>query len=472
MVFKSNFRWFHVLDDLHDRYGDYVRVGPRELSISDPDAITPVLGLSSKTTKGPFYGSLEQTVHTTRDRRFHRQRRRVWDNGFKESLALFGPRIEGFTDSLLNRIEENTAQAVAINEICEHYSYDVMSALAFGKTTGFTEGKSTDTAKKVIVGIRKGVEGMSLLLHVPWILSMLKRCSRVPSPMKFFNDWSAEQVELRRRIANPEPDLMGHLMKNTPNDRQGKILLDAEARLIIGAGSDTTGAALSLIFIYLAMHPSALDDIRKEMDAVFAASQYSCLRRQPVLDSVLNEVLRLHPPVLFGAQRVTPPEGLQIGAVFVPGNAVVSIPPYRLARDPRNYAFPDSFIPERWTSRPELVRNRAAFIPFSTRPYNCAGKNLAMTELRSVVARVTGDYDVGFPVEDKFDEEAFFERMTDHFTIGVPRQNLIFSGPVSESVPTSTVAVNLKDVKRLEFLQPSTDADLADPQVYGNFRDY
>lgn len=57
--------------------------GPRELVIFDAEAITPVLGFASITGKGPFYDSMETSVNTTRDKEFHRKRRKVWDNAFK-----------------------------------------------------------------------------------------------------------------------------------------------------------------------------------------------------------------------------------------------------------------------------------------------------------------------------------------------------------------------------------------------------
>jgi hypothetical protein len=57
--------------------------GPRELSITDPNAINAIYGFSSKTFKGPFYDSMEESVNTTRDKVFHKQRRIVWDSSMK-----------------------------------------------------------------------------------------------------------------------------------------------------------------------------------------------------------------------------------------------------------------------------------------------------------------------------------------------------------------------------------------------------
>lgn len=96
--------------------------------------------------------------------------------------------------------------------------------------------------------------------------------------------------------------------------------------------------------------------------------------------------MRLYPAIPSGLQRVTPPEGLQIGDIHVPGDTIITVPTYTLNRgkfrahlrpgrvgltslghalDPRFYVHPDDFIPERWTTRPELTKDPSLFVPFS-----------------------------------------------------------------------------------------------------------
>lgn len=58
----------------------------------------------------------------------------------------------------------------------------------------------------------------------------------------------------------------------------------------------------------------------------------SAVSELPYLDAVINETLRLHPPVPSGLQRITPPEGLFIGETFVPGNTVVQAPSHTMFR--------------------------------------------------------------------------------------------------------------------------------------------
>jgi cytochrome P450 len=87
----------------------------------------------------------------------------------QEALADYGPSIEGFTDTLLARIEKNEGKPVVLNDLCIHYSYDVMSALAFGDSTHFLEGKSTEVATKILNNITEGIVAVGALLHVPWV---------------------------------------------------------------------------------------------------------------------------------------------------------------------------------------------------------------------------------------------------------------------------------------------------------------
>lgn len=100
------------------------------------------------------------------------------------------------------------------------------------------------------------------------------------------------------------------------------------------------------------------------------------------------------------------------------------MPPFAINRDARNFVDPDSFIPERWTDRPGLVLNKSAFNPFSTGPYNCVGKGLAMMELRSVVRRVVNEFDLVLP--EGFVEQAYWDAIKEHFTAGPPRQLVRF----------------------------------------------
>lgn len=218
-------------------------------------------------------------------------------------------------------------------------------------------------------------------------------------------------------------DLVSYLITKTPNTPSGRSLLHGESRLIISAGSETTSTALTFILIHLATHPSYLSTLRKALHTN-TSSSYDPQHPLPLLDAIIQESMRLRPSVFFGAQRVTPPKGMTINNRFIPGNTIITMPPYAMNRDARSFMYPDEFIPERWTTKPELVLNQSAFNPFSTGPYNCVGKGLAMMELRSVVGRVVREFDILLP--EGFSGETYWRGVKDHFTAGPPAQMVRF----------------------------------------------
>ncbi|MYK33202.1 MAG: cytochrome P450 [Boseongicola sp. SB0670_bin_30] len=61
----------------------------------------------------------------------------------------------------------------------------------------------------------------------------------------------------------------------------------------------------------------------------------------------------------------------------------------------------DRFDPERWLVKPEDRRgphDHRAFVPFGAGPRFCPGRNLAMLEIRAVLAMLCGNFDV-LPVD-------------------------------------------------------------------------
>lgn len=152
----------------------------------------------------------------------------------------------------------------------------------------------------------------------------------------------------------------------------GRGIFDAEARGAIppdtaghiihqylGAGVDTTVAAIGNLVALFAHHPDQLALVRESPALVPAA---------------FNEVLRFWAPVHAWGRRVTRdvtiegseiPAGAQVAILFGAGN-----------RDPRHYENPDAFLVE---------RNPVDHLSFGYGPHGCAGQGLARLEAHAVI---------------------------------------------------------------------------------------
>lgn len=201
-VIGTRWHWHKVQQDLQKQYGDYVRTGPRELSIFNPDAVQSVLGFQSKTSKGPFYDVMEKSLHLNRDKPWHRQRRKVWDNAMKTSLSNFAPRIEELCDQLLIRLRQTNGSPILLLETMTYFSYDAMSALAFGKPMGFTKGESSEVADSILNTFTQGVSALGIMYHMPWLMNALGVLTSLAGPMKDWTDWSVSQMKARMAVSS------------------------------------------------------------------------------------------------------------------------------------------------------------------------------------------------------------------------------------------------------------------------------
>lgn len=178
-----------------------------------------------------------------------------------------------------------------------------------------------------------------------------------------------------------------------------------ESNLLIIAGSDTTSTALASAFFYLPHNPRTLQKLTQEIRSTFA--EVEDIKSGPALNSctylraVIDEGMRLSPPVGGMLPREVLTGGIDIDGVHVPEGIVVGTPHYTLHHNPAYFPAPFLFRPERWiaASSPEVTEEsvalaQSAFCPFSVGPRGCIGKGLAYTELSESLARAVFMYDM------------------------------------------------------------------------------
>jgi tryprostatin B 6-hydroxylase len=93
---------------------------------------------------------------------------------------------------------------------------------------------------------------------------------------------------------------------------------------------------LSSIIFELCLHPEQIEQLRKLLAPFMTDPSGDVLSEKIAhidhLNGVIYEALRLHPPVPAIIQRKTPPQGIVIDDVFVPGNTSVFCPQYVVGR--------------------------------------------------------------------------------------------------------------------------------------------
>ncbi|KAL7951919.1 cytochrome P450 [Trichoderma barbatum] len=392
---------------LHDQYGPYVRVGPSELSIRDPKGVIALHGPASKCEKGANYDLTKPmtSLHMFRDRSLHNDLRRVWSQAFSDrALRGYEQRMREYRNVLFDRITAAEGQPIDVAKWFRFYSFDVMGDLAFGKSFNMLEKSQNHWAIELLDA---GVFPLALQLPV-WLLRLGMSIPILARDWWKFVGFCRDSLQSRLKCEPEVPDIMSTLLeplKGREPSQEETDLLIGDAQLIIGAGSHTTAASMASIVYELAKHPQHIEKLRQELVHLVRDSRLDAspdeLAHLEHLNAVINETMRLHPPVPTTIYRLTPPEGVMIGSVHVPGSISVMCPQYALGRYEAVYSKADSFVPERWSQFPDMIKDKDAFAPFSTGPYGCIGKRLALMDIRQMISRLVWTFDIAFaPGED------------------------------------------------------------------------
>ncbi|KPI44659.1 Tryprostatin B 6-hydroxylase [Cyphellophora attinorum] len=398
---RADSAWF--IDRLHKKYGEYVRIGPNLLSIADPDMVEPIHAPGTRFTKGQWYDVAKPltTVQQMREKHMHdRHRKSAWDPAFTaSSLRNYDPRILKHANKLMSHLRNTSGQSVNATQWMSFFSFDVMGDLSFGKHFGLLETGKPHLYMELVHtnGRAFGVFGScGWLLHTVMAL--------IPeewTPMNKMLLYSREAIKDRKAYEPALPDIMSSLLK------VDRFMSSAKDEDLLLEGNKLRQELVE-------------NGIRD--DDTFEVSKVAKL---PYLNAVIDEALRMHPPTPGGLHRKPPPEGVRLGDHYIPGEIQVLTPTHSIQHSIRAFVKPDEFIPERWTTQPELILNKQAFFPFSMNSWGCIGKQLAYNELRTVVSKLVLGFDMTFaPGEDGTD---ILTKSQDVFTVTCAPLHLVFT---------------------------------------------
>jgi len=197
----------------------------------------------------------------------------------------------------------------------------------------------------------------------------------------------------------PQDDLLAMLL-SLRDESSDAALTEAEVfdqcMVTFQAGHETSATALLWWSRLLAEHPQAAARAQAEVDAALGgrAPGPEDLPSLPWLAATLKEAMRMYPPVPALMTRRTTAD-LQVGGWSIARGTLVRITPWVLQRDPRSFASPDQFQPDRFL--PGAAPPRGAYIPFGTGPRVCIGQHFAMLEMTLVAALLLQRYTLALP---------------------------------------------------------------------------
>ncbi|KAM0697135.1 hypothetical protein Q7P36_003206 [Cladosporium allicinum] len=401
------------LPAMHAKYGSAVRTSPNHISYIGAAAFKDIYGFGKKgLEKDPqFYGKPLNKVDSiiTADDAGHSRQRKILSNSFSDrALKEQEPLLKRWVELMRAKMLES-AEAGRDADLLKFYNcttFDIMGDLSFAESLGMLEGSDYSPWVKVIFqGIKTGTRLRSIKMMSKFTNYLMEEWVFKSEAVraKQFEHWNYSKERVNRRLArNPDrPDLWTKILEKGAPDEPTGLSLDenhSTGSLFMLAGTETTATALSGTTYHLLMNPDKLDILQREIRSAFTSLDdmtLESLARQKYLMAVLQEGLRMYPPVPTTLPRVVRAGGAEICGEWVPEGTTVGVHHLSTYRDPEYFKKPYEFHPERWLGDPEFKDDKlSALEPFSVGPRNCLGKNLAWHEMRLLLATVMLNFDM------------------------------------------------------------------------------
>ena len=324
-------------------------------------------------------GSLSIAIRTGGE---HKQRRKIMAQAFRpRALHSYLATMETITNQYLKRWEKQ--QSFTWYPQLRNYTFDIACQLF----VGLENGSQTQLGHLFEIW-SQGL--FSLPIDLPWT-----RFGRALNSRK--NMLQELERIICERLESQEigEDALGILIQ--AEDEEGnKLSLDElkdQVLLLLFAGHETLTSSLTSFCLLMAQHPEILEKVREEQKQ-FSDSEpmtLETLSKMTYLEQVLQEVLRLVPPVGGGFREVI--EDCEIEGYFIPKGWNVLYQINQTHREETVYPESDHYQPERFN--PERIDNPSKtynYVPFGGGMRECLGKEFARLEMKLFAVNLVRHY--------------------------------------------------------------------------------
>ncbi|NWH74052.1 CP3AT protein, partial [Piaya cayana] len=377
------------------------------LAVLDPNLIKSILVKECYTAftnrrKMGLNGILESSLFMSEDETWKRIRTVLSPTFTSGKLKEMFPIVNHYSEKLVKTIEKKVANDEVVNmkDIFGAYSMDVVTSTSFSVNID----SMSNPSDPFVTNIKKFLQ-LSLLSPLivflvlfPFVVPLLKKMNVTvfsSEVMNFFKEVFTKMKKERENGRSTDRVDFLQLMidsqsSNSTETSPYKSLSDeeilAQALVFVFAGYETSSSTLNFLSYNLATHPDVQQKLQDEIDANLAnkaTPTYNAIMQMEYLDMVVNESLRLFPPV--GRLERFCKKTVELGGVTIPKGVSVIIPTYVLHRDPGCWPEPEEFRPERFSKENRESFDPYTFLPFGAGPRNCIGMRFALLMVKVAV---------------------------------------------------------------------------------------
>jgi cytochrome P450 len=368
------------------------RLGSRWHMVQDPGALRRIfLDNAANYPKAEFMlrmlrPAVGDSLFTVEGEEWRWQRRAVAPVFAQRNVTALAPVMTATAERAAARISAAPGEPEMVTEMLSA-TFDVICDVALSGREHFDAASYGGAIVRYFETV--GRASMLDFLHVPyWVPrpgAILGRGS-----VRTMHAMVARAIDERRRHATGgADDLLDHMLK-AEDPETGRRMTPEELlhnmQFFIVAGHETTALALAWSLLLLAGDPAVQARARDEARAALgdAPAGADHLERTPFVRQVIEEAMRLYPPVGMLARSVRARD-LLAGREVRSGD-LLFLPIYALHRHRMWWDRPDAFDPDNFAPDRVAARNRYLHLPFGAGPRICVGANFAMMQAHIILA--------------------------------------------------------------------------------------
>lgn len=385
------------------RYGGTYRLTAPRLVITDPEIIRCILskdfqhftdrGLIANEKVNPLSGHMF-VVGGAKWRYLRTKLSPTFTSGkmkmmFQTLVECSAPLVKIIEQQALN----NTV--IDIKEMLGRFTTDVIGSCAFGLECKSFDGEDAEFRKQgrslFEPGIIKSIRN-AIVISLPKFAALLGISNLTKEQIDFYLDIVRKTIDFRQKNNYQRTDFFQLLMdikKNSELDENEKDFtfedFAAQVFLFFVAGFETSSTTMTFAFYELARHPEIQQKVREEVNEVLRKHDgkltYDAIQDMKLLRCVIDEALRLYPPVPFLLRRCTTEFKIPNSDFVIEKGVVTEIPALGIQRDPEFYPEPEKFKPERFNEENIGKIRPYTYLPFGEGPRNCIGEFVSFLDL-------------------------------------------------------------------------------------------
>ncbi|KAK2983900.1 hypothetical protein RJ640_008059 [Escallonia rubra] len=371
--------------------------GPRaHLVVTETELVKEIMNNRDKSypkadTEGFRKKLLGDGLVTTEGEKWAKLRKLANHAFHAESLKNMTPAMISSAEMMLERWKQQEGKEIEVFEEFRLLTSEVISRTAFGSS--YLEGQDIfDMFRKLSIIISRN----AFKVRIPFLSWLLKSGDDIESEKleqgirdSIIRIIAKKEKSMNGEVGNFGVDFLGLLVKANHDADEGNHVtvqdVVDECKTFYIAGHETTTSLLAWTVLLLAIYTDWQEKARQEVLDLFGKEPPNSdgISRLKTMNMIINETLRLYPPVVSLLRKVKCET--KLGNFNLPANINLVMPTLSIHHDIQIWGEDAQlFKPEKFSEGVAKATNNnpAVFLPFGLGPRSCVGLNFATNEAK------------------------------------------------------------------------------------------